>query len=208
MTLQTRKLLQIPDRREMAWQAGARVLLRARRDPDAPCVQRVLQMLLLMKEAEELRLQAHRGYSGNIQTLTRAFRGRLVEIERLGKRYRWSPALKGGYSLGLSSMFTWPNQDQDDKWENEAVSWLMTHVTTSGSSPSRILRFRTCGWCGAWFYALTDHQRYCSSGCRQKYHATSVEFRAKRADYMRERYRPAEKDREERAKTLVGRRRK
>ena len=208
MKLLIRRLETGPDRREMALEAETRILFRVRQDPNAAGVQRVLQLLKLMKEAEELRLRPQKGHSGDIHTLASEFKALLISIERLGKRYRWSPALKGDYSLGLTSTFTWSKRSRDVQWENEAVSWLMNHVSTSGLSPSRILRFRTCGWCSAWFYALTDHQHYCDAACRQKFHASSTEFRAKRAKYMRERYRPEGKERERRHKAFADRRRK
>ena len=189
----------------MAWEANAKILHRVRQDPQASCVQRVLNLLNLIREVEELRLEPRKGYSGDIHALSLALKERLKTVERLGKRYRWSPALTGDYSLGLTSTFTWSERTRDSKWENEAVSWLMKHANTSGRSPSRILRFRICQKCPTWFYALTDHQHYCTAKCRQKFHSASAEFRAKRATYMRERYRPAEKERDKHSELLARR---
>jgi len=144
----------------------------------------------------------------DLQARNLEYQESLHTIEKLGKRYHWSPTVRGGDFLGLVRMFTWNKRTQDEAWENWAIFWLLSHVESSGLSPSRILRFRECRQCSAWFYALTDHQLHCSGTCRQKFHANSPEFRAKRARYMRERYRPQLKQLEKKAKELAPRRRR
>src|SRR5215470_6501830 len=47
------------DRRSWADAAERRILRRARQQPNDPCVKRVLNLLGLMREAEELRLQIY-----------------------------------------------------------------------------------------------------------------------------------------------------
>ena len=111
------------------------------------------------------------------------------------KRYRWTPTVRASEFFGLNQMFIWGGRRDSDKfWENLAVFWLMGHISGSGLSPASILRFRQCRRCSKWFYALTDHQAYCSAKCRQKDHADSPEFRKKRAEYMKQIYRPRESE--------------
>jgi hypothetical protein len=158
-----------------------------------------VRMLPCRKRARLPSLDAA-AHAQDLQALNLEYRDALRTIEKLGKRYHWSPTVRGGDFLGLQRMFTWNKRTSDQVWENWAIFWLMSHVESSGLSASRILRFRKCRRCSAWFYAVTDHQLHCRASCRQKFHADSPEFRAKRARYMRERYRPQEKKRDVRAK--------
>jgi len=48
-------------------------------------------------------------------------------------------------------------------------------------------RVRSCD-CGKFFFAHRIDQRYCSTGCRVRYHQSSEEFRAKRREYLRKLY--------------------
>ena len=227
MSKNTRWLHKGSDRQGWAQAADHRILSKAQQEPNAPCVRRVLRMLQLMREAEGFRLHLYeRCLSAGklpdgdsivslevndpeLRVVSKSYFDRLKEIERLGKRYRWSPTLRGwAFGDGLAEMFTWRKRTDDENWENWAICWLMKHAASgsSGISESYILRFRQCRQCSAWFYALTDHQHYCKDACRQKFHASSPEFRAKRARYMRERYRPNEKERERRAAASAKRR--
>jgi hypothetical protein len=195
-----------PNRANCADEANLRILGKASREPKAPCVRRVFRLLQLMREAEEYRLRLYehcfRLENAELRALSTLYFDRLRTIERLGKRYHWSPTLRGPNYRGLTQMITWRKGTVNQNWENWAVWWLMEHAAHGSSELSRsyILRFRQCGHCSKWFYAMTDHQRYCGINCRQKSHATSAEFREKRARYMREKYRPLEKQRDMSAK--------
>src|SRR6266567_297964 len=102
----TRRLHKESDRQGWAQAADHRILRKARQEPNAPCVRRVLRMLQLMREAEGFRLHLyerclsarnHFADPDNIasqevndpelRVLSRSFLDRLKEIERLGKRY-------------------------------------------------------------------------------------------------------------------------
>jgi hypothetical protein len=214
----------IPERFNVAIDAEW-ILDKARQEPRDPCVRRVLRLIQLMREAEEyrlqiyerrLRLQREHDLPDYDELLTwkssdpdmRAFSGlyfnRLKAIEQLGKRYRWSPTLRGANFHGLTQRVTWREGAGNKSWENLAV-WLLMGLATRGSSGlsgSYILRFRQCDHCSKWFYGMTNHQRYCGINCRQKSHASSTEFREKRARYMREKYRPQQKELDQR--TLKG----
>lgn len=70
-------------------------------------------------------------------------------------------------------------------------------------------RLRSCeeDGCRRWFLAASAHQRYCCDSCRMRRVSKGEEFKAKRARYMREKYRPQLKQMEERAKKLAQKRR-
>lgn len=46
-------------------------------------------------------------------------------------------------------------------------------------------RLRKCSHCHKWLYAKYRHQRFCSTGCQQKYYRDSEEQRKYRREYMR-----------------------
>lgn len=222
MRLQTRQLLINNDRRDMADAAEHRILRKANENPRDPRVKRVIRLVTLIREAEELRLKlwrhclylesdafdfhtrlrhgdeiaAHQFTDPEMNAAVKKLWGKLAEIREMGKRYRWSPTLRAGGFHDLGQRFIWSTRNEGQNWENWAVFWLFWHSETSGLTPSPALRIRQCRQCNRWFYAITDHQQHCSAACRQKFHASSSEFRAKRAKYMKERYRPEERRRE------------
>jgi hypothetical protein len=178
-----------------------------------------VRLLELMTAAERLRLRLYHASQGFQSTFNMAnprvfgsddplLRGMMEEFdnhhreinERLG-RYRWRPFLHNyPHYMYLHTWYLSTRRSAEEKWENNAVRWLLQHhIKGSGRLPAPILRFRQCGQCSDWFYALTNFQAYCSTDCRQKNYRDSPEFRAKRATYMREKYRPEEKEREQRA---------
>jgi hypothetical protein len=65
-------------------------------------------------------------------------------------------------------------------------------------------RYRECAQCRSWFYALTNHQRFCKDSCRKRYASKSDEYRGKRRAYMR-RYRKDQKAMDEKSKKRVKR---
>jgi hypothetical protein len=142
-----------------------------------------------------------------LRALHTAFTDRLKKIEKAMKRYRWTPTVgAAGASgvFGLRQAFIWPGRRSSGEfWENAAVLWLLQQVNGSGKYPAPILRFRQCRQCSEWFYAMTDHQVSCSTRCRQKAHSDNPLFRAKRAQYMREKYRPHQKEAEWKAREGV-----
>ena len=96
--------------------------------------------------------------------------------------------------------------------------WTGTEERILGRSIEEILdylqqgllgRLRVCDKpdCKRWFFAITNHQRYCAEACRMRHVAQSQSFKEKRARYMREKYRPQIKQLEERAKQLASKRR-
>lgn len=62
-----------------------------------------------------------------------------------------------------------------------------------------ISRFRRCAVCRRWFYASRGHQQFCGAACRRSHEAQNPAFKEKRRRYMRERYRPLQKELEQRS---------
>lgn len=86
-----------------------------------------------------------------------------------------------------------------ESWEPFLVSHLLKAV-----DKGEISRFRRCSECQKWFYAIRGHQHFCGDVCRRKHEAQSPAFKEKRARYMREKYRPDQKRKDERAKRQAG----
>jgi hypothetical protein len=131
------------------------------------------------------------------QGIYEEFGNAMMDLASKLKRYKWTPVVDALLLYEMRLEFRWRERGADDHWENDAVRWLLsTHASARGREHALIQRFRRCGRCDGWFYAATDHQQYCSADCRKRAHADSPEFRAKRREYMRNRYRPGLKERE------------
>jgi hypothetical protein len=83
-------------------------------------------------------------------------------------------------------------------WQRWAVGTLLNLA----KKPGKLSRLRRCLECGQWFYAIRGHQQFCGESCRRRHTAQDPEFKAKRADYMKQ-YRMDEVEREVRAKRLA-----
>jgi hypothetical protein len=81
--------------------------------------------------------------------------------------------------------------------EAGAVAWLMDHIDT-------VHRIRRCNLqeCRRWFFAVTDHQKYCGDTCRKRDAEQGESFKEKRRLYMKG-YRRKEKEKDEQAKQSV-----
>lgn len=87
--------------------------------------------------------------------------------------------------------------------EGKAMAWLIDHIDT-------VHRIRRCRFqeCRKWFFAVTDHQKYCGDTCRKRDASKGESFKKKRAAYMREVWRPREAEKDEKAKRLAKRKTK
>ena len=114
-------------------------------------------------------------------------RERLIgELNSLSQRYKWSPAYRAS-DKGLSLFWHFPDPEN---WEDLAVWWIRQLVENH-----TIHRLRRCSQCQArWFYAATEHQRFCGEKCRKKHASESPLFKEKRRRYMAEVYRPRVKE--------------
>jgi len=63
-------------------------------------------------------------------------------------------------------------------------------------------RIRRCSECQRWFFAVTEHQKYCGDNCRKRHAARGEEFLERRRTYMRD-YRQKQKAADIRAKKLA-----
>jgi predicted nucleic acid-binding Zn ribbon protein len=151
--------------------------------------ERVSQLIELLQRAHSL-----------LQTPTEKSRkeceGLLGELNTLSQRYKWSTAyVVSETGLGLSWQFPDP-----ENWEDISVWWIRRLVETHA-----IHKLRQCLHCQVWFYAVTQHQRFCSENCRKKHASKSPVFKEKRRRYMAEVYRPYQKKEEERLRRLASR---
>jgi hypothetical protein len=63
-------------------------------------------------------------------------------------------------------------------------------------------RVRRCLECKRWFFAVTEHQKYCRDNCRKSHAAQGEVFLEQRRTYMRD-YRQRQKEADVRAKKLA-----
>ena len=118
------------------------------------------------------------------------------------RRYPTLPLAQGG--SGKFEIIERPVTESTGKWapwERWAVSALLNLARKPGGSSL----LRRCSECQQWFYARRPHQQFCGESCRRRHTAQNPEFKEKRARYMREVYRPAEPEREERSKRQAAR---
>jgi hypothetical protein len=129
--------------------------------------------------------------------LNERYRKCLTELARCLKRYRSQSVVWDSSYDWLHRMFVYPSTHQDDFWEHTAVYWLLKFLDGPvyyANAQNGLTRFRRCAACSRWIFAVTDHQRFCGEQCRKHYAARSPEFKTKRRIYMKERYRPQQKE--------------
>jgi len=123
----------------------------------------------------------------------------LHQVNRHLRRYKWSPGIALAADQGLSGYVEHVQIDLfDENYLEKQFVMILLYETTNEA----INRFRQCQQCRRWFYAMTDHQKYCDAKCRQHHASTSPQYKEKRRFYMRS-YRREEKTREMRAKKLA-----
>ena len=112
--------------------------------------------------------------------------------KRLG-RYQWRFAVWDSDYNWLQRMTVPVEREKGQLWEHFAVSALLSELQGeagqgyySGASPG-LMRYRQCRVCSRWFYARTEHQRFCNDACRKSNASKSEIFKQKRRLYMRKR---------------------
>jgi hypothetical protein len=124
----------------------------------------------------------------------------VIELHEALARYQWRPVVRAASIHGLEYVNTWETDNPEISWENRAVQWLLANLRGgSDFNPSPVSRIRKCKDCSKWFASMTDHQQFCGDACRKHFSSQSQEFKEKRRIYMRERYRPLQKDLERQA---------
>jgi hypothetical protein len=144
----------------------------------------------------------HRFRDPKAEALYQTGAGLVARINNQLLHYRWFPEIRFELETPIRHRQTWDERTESYYHENLAV-WLFLVELSEG----KIDRFRRCGNCTRWFYAITEHQKYCDAKCRVKEHSQGEEFKRKRARYMREKYRPALRKHEASAKHFLGRER-
>ena len=141
-----------------------------------------------------------------INRMNRQYEQCLIELEKRLRRYRSRPAIVNFDYLKLEEVPVFGAKDDEKQWENSAVPWILSIAQTGFMlRPSKLSRLiRRCGDCSQWFAAKMDHQHFCGEACRKHYASQSPEFKAKRRDYMRERYRPMQMEAEQRSLRNAG----
>ena len=174
--------------------------------PARPAVKRVERVLSLLAAADEHLREWHRllksstpAYEDDFLNLHRrtkesefAYYNAVGQLNRALKRYRWRSVISGdihGFKEEIEG------EAKHDAWEWAIVRMLLDLT----KQPGALSRFRRCSECHRWFYAATAHQQFCGEVCRRRHSSQSPEFKEKRRNYMRERYRPAQKEMQERS---------
>jgi hypothetical protein len=125
----------------------------------------------------------------------------VVDLNRRLGKYKWHPYVSG--SMSAESHFRIHYSivsvafDQEVGIEHFAVQWIVENV----DAVHKIRRCRVQK-CRKWFYAKTDHQKYCGETCRKKDASQGESFKEHRRVYMK-RYRKEEAARDARAMRLA-----
>lgn len=134
---------------------------------------------------------------GNAQLAKRA--KALRELNARLSGYKWHPAVAPSMERpsDLEVSYSFDAANHQEATENRAVVYLMRNT-------AKIHRIRLCRrpQCRKWFFAVTEHQKYCSENCRKRDAQQGPEFKRKRAEYMKK-YRSEEPERDARSKRLA-----
>lgn len=132
----------------------------------------------------------------------------IQELQKLLIRYEWRPTVEDEFYTRLSQTMLWKVTKSSYKAaENRVVQYLLRELDRFNRRPrterKRIFRFRKCEECNAWFDAVTTRRIYCNTSCKKRHASHDPDFKKDRADYMRNTYRPREKEKARRELELV-----
>jgi hypothetical protein len=183
-----------------------------REHPTEPAVKRVENVLTLLVSADKLAQKQREQQrvceqSGEAVQRSKSFRESLLDSTRTQgllnaalRRYRWMPMAQGLFGkFEITERPVTTSTGQWAYWERGAVGTLLSLA----KKPGGLSRLRRCLECTQWFYAIRGHQQFCGESCRRRHTAQDPMFKEKRATYMRETYRPGEKERDARSKRLA-----
>lgn len=123
----------------------------------------------------------------------------LNQLNDAMRRYKWVADIGGGKDC-LGFELYQREKRNPNKWEI-LESFVLPLLLEYTKVPGAIARFRRCIECQNWFYAIKGHQQFCGSHCRRHNAAQNPVFKEKRRIYMSERYRPQQKELQERSLT-------
>ena len=182
-----------------------------RRVPPTPEAQRVESILELLVAANTFLSEWQNATSSEAghgflaaycrkDNAERAYRETLARLEETLKPYQWRSAISGDIE-GFQEKLEWSEDIPHGPahWEHAILRVLLERIKI----PGELSRIRRCSDCQDWFYATTSHQRFCGKACRRRYTAGSSEFKEKRRNYMKQVYRPQQKQRESRSLALA-----
>jgi hypothetical protein len=119
-------------------------------------------------------------------------------------KYKWHPCVVADMAPNSTFHVRYEFKASDDgaTFENRAVRWLMHYIEV-------VHRIRRCNHasCRKWFFAVTEHQKYCGDDCRKREASQGDSFKAKRRVYMK-RYRAEQPERDARAYRVAARKSK
>jgi hypothetical protein len=128
-----------------------------------------------------------------LQALQADYEKCLGELYKKLSRYRWRFVVWDSDYHWLHKMTVPDVRGKGDMWEHDSVIWLLSELQGETSRafysgvPSGLARYRRCSNCSRWFYAQTEHQRFCEEICRKANASKSEVFKEKRRLYMRKR---------------------
>ncbi len=178
--------------------------------PEAKRLERILELLVTAQShltdvhsalRTDARSQPHfLALNRRRQESELAYHKTLEQLEGALKRYRWRSTISGDLE-GFRETLEWHTKAArgDVHWECAIVRILLGLLR----EPGALARFRKCSNCNHWFYGTTAHQRFCGEVCRRKYVSSSSEFKEKRRIYMREKYRPQQRELEQRSLSVL-----
>jgi hypothetical protein len=121
----------------------------------------------------------------------------LARANELLLEQSWTPQLRDNDLEGMVHEYQSSVPREEEGWAATAMNWLMRQAQGSGKSAASILRFETCQYCTKLYYKGVDHQRFCSEQCYDQDKRQRPAYKEHRRDYMRNDYRPREKERQE-----------
>jgi hypothetical protein len=141
----------------------------------------------------------------------------LVDLNARLSKYEWNPVVRNSvtvnsyfhinFEAGPNSVLVEPRRfgefiDFNSPsgaafFENRAVQWIVQNI-------GAVHRIRRCHHpqCRKWFFAMTEHQKYCGDSCRKRDAAQGESFKETRRLYMKK-YRKDQAERDAQAKRLA-----
>jgi hypothetical protein len=107
------------------------------------------------------------------------------------RRYPCLPLAQG--AIGRFEIIDRPVTSSTGRW-SPWERWAVGTLLNLAKKPEELSRLRRCSECSQWFYAIRLHQQFCGESCRRRHTAQDPSFKEKRAAYMRETYRPLQKE--------------
>jgi len=176
----------------LALNRGFGILVPLNKKPPSERTRKLEELVRILREIErvegvhaavEMQLRQDRDY------LPSEFEGApnhaYAKANEILAHFHWSPRVASPPNQAYS--FTWRARTRRTDWENKFVFWLL-NLRARGD----VCLLRNCRNCRIWFYAVTNHQAYCTNRCRQQFHSRDMGFKDNRRLYMRS-YRKKEK---------------